>query len=532
MKLRHFFFAAMLIGGFAACSDEENLGGVDSGSSEVNAYMTLQIVGPQGSLTKTTPGEDKTQVGTSEENTISSVTVLLCDPTTKAVSYAHYINSGLTSIPDGVQTPVFPATVGTFEVYVVANPPAALRPSGSSLSVDVDGYTIEGITQDLMQSTYAANNTFMMFNECNASDDTDGASITISGSNDYDHPATCETIELDRLAVKIVSKAKTDDGGVDISGITTGPDAEFNAISSVTLQGFKLVNGATKVNLQQKWTNTLEGQGTAYPWFNLLSTPVLDADASTDATRSPGYYNHLSDFRTITVASGVYTAAKDDYADVTYYVTDDTDAPIYCMENNPTYNGASIVEARNGNTTGLIYQWKATLTENASDGYAGSNGFYWYGGTYYSKLEDIQKDYPNVFEKATGADAQAKLAAAKDELQTAYNSGTVDQDKMSDFRAKYKIKVYVDGIMYYTYFIKDQNYISNAGDVNSHYYSVMRNTIYDLKVTALNGIGTDIPGGWNPDVDPEDPVDPTNVYMVVQATVNPWVVSSEDITLD
>ena len=48
MKLRHFFFAAMLIGGFAACSDEENLGGVDSGSSEVNAYMTLQIVGPQG----------------------------------------------------------------------------------------------------------------------------------------------------------------------------------------------------------------------------------------------------------------------------------------------------------------------------------------------------------------------------------------------------------------------------------------------------------------------------------------------------
>ena len=60
----------------------------------------------------------------------------------------------------------------------------------------------------------------------------------------------------------------------------------------------------------------------------------------------------------------------------------------------------------------------------------------------------------------------------------------------------------------------------------------MRNTIYDLTVTKLNRIGTDIPGGWTPDVDePTDPVDPTNVYMVVEAKVNDWVLSKEEIEL-
>ena len=90
--------------------------------------------------------------------------------------------------------------------------------------------------------------------------------------------------------------------------------------------------------------------------------------------------------------------------------------------------------------------------------------------------------------------------------------------------------------MYYTYYIKDQNYkqLPAGTDANTEepYYSVMRNTIYDLTVTALNGIGTDIPGGWNPDSDPEDPVDPTEVYMTVKVLVNNWVISSDDIILE
>ena len=119
-------------------------------------------------------------------------------------------------------------------------------------------------------------------------------------------------------------------------------------------------------------------------------------------------------------------------------------------------------------------------------------------------------------------------------MNTAYTHTTDKQGEISKFRAKYNIKVYTDGIMYYTYYIKDQNYKQveeTGGQQPVNYYSVMRNTVYKLTVTKLQRIGTDIPGGWNPDKDPEDPVDPTNVYMVVEAQANPWVVSSKDITL-
>ena len=83
--------------------------------------------------------------------------------------------------------------------------------------------------------------------------------------------------------------------------------------------------------------------------------------------------------------------------------------------------------------------------------------------------------------------------------------------------------------MYYLYFIKDQNYCQ--GDPKATYYSVMRNTVYKLNITGLGGIGTDIPGGWDPDVVPEKPVDNYPLYMIVEVKANPWVISKEDIIL-
>lgn len=533
MKLRHFFFAAMLIGGFSACSDEENLGGVDSGSSEVNAYMTLQIVGPQGMGTKTDgdpsgdtdpadPESGDYLTGVANEGTIKSVMVILSQ--NGSVTKTLNISSGLETLNGITSTPRIPVSEGIYEVYVIANPPANF-----SVSEGVTAKVISNVLESSMQTQYAnvLNGTFMMFNECNGSEDTSiaGESITVTSANDYENPAkTAAPIQLDRLAVKINSSAASQ---VTITNLSK----EFSAIAKVDLQGFKLLNGASEVNLQQKWEY---GIASTYPWCNILKTPSM-VNAAEDGENNKGYYNHLSQFRVIEyatvgdVTSYDYTTAQDTYDHVPYYGGDNAKtASIYCMENNSS--------DLNGTTTGLVYQWKVTLNENASDNIAGTNCFYSYDGKFYGKLADIETAYPGIFnvaEQQTGEDT--KLAAAERELGDAYkvSTGYANQQKaISNFRAKYKIKVYTEGIMYYTYFIKDQNYISNAGDVNSHYYSVMRNTIYDLKVTALNGIGTDIPGGWNPDVDPEDPVDPTNVYMVVQATVNPWVVSSEDITLD
>ncbi|MCR8874020.1 Mfa1 family fimbria major subunit [Phocaeicola barnesiae] len=546
MKLKHFFYAGVFAVGITACSDNEEIGNAQT-PTEANVYMTLQIVGPQGvgSRTEENPNGDgdgsqsgDTEVGSTEENTISSVNVLLCNPTTHEVAHSYYIGSNaLTSITNGVRTPVIETSTGIYDVYVIANPTTDLK----TITGDVTGKTIDQITEALMQSQYAANNTFLMFNECNGSDDTGGESITIGKDNDYEHPATCSTIQLDRLAVKITSSVGQ---SVDISEITTGDDAEFNAVQSVDLKGFKLLNGATKANLQQEWTATLSGQG-SYPWTNTLITPVMNAGSSTETSSADEFYNHLSDFRTISKSTSstnnvdvyTYTEVEDLYGEIPYYNTasGQEKAAIYCMENNPTYRSSAITDALNGNTTGLVYQWQVTLKADAGgDGKAGTNCFYAYDGNYYASLKALATAYPVVLNKViTGTTTEEKIAALEKEMNTAYTHTTDKQGEISKFRAKYNIKVYTDGIMYYTYYIKDQNYkqVEDSGQQPVNYYSVMRNTVYKLTVTKLQRIGTDIPGGWNPDKDPEDPVDPTNVYMVVEAQANPWVVSSENITL-
>ena len=493
-----------------ACNSEKV--SEDPNPENVGAYLTLQLVGPEGhTLTKTTAGEDGTEAGTDVQNKISSLKVFLCDPADHKVKATYDVSSSqLDDIPGGVKTKQILTNAGTFEVYVVANPPASLSVALEDVLTDK---TIGDVTEALMKSDYAADNKFMMFNECNGTDDVAGSPITITAANDYDHPATCDPINMDRLAAQIRSTMAS---SVDITTISTA-NPFFTAVA---LQGYKLLNGATSVNLQQKWSKSVADMGTTYPWDNMLQTPVLAE--GTNAGNDAGYYNHLTNFRTVAIENGAYTTAKDLYANVAPYEST-AKGSIFCMENHPS-------SALLGNTTGLVYQFKATVT--GSDDKAGAGCFYGYSDEYFASLADLQASYPSVFAKTAETTAAAQLAAAETELATAYASSD-KETAISDFRTKYNVKVYTDGILYYTYFIKDRNYQDGTlTGTDKSYYSVMRNTIYDLNVTKLTAVGTDIPGGWTPDVDePQDPVEPTNMYMVVEAKVNDWVLSAEDIDL-
>ncbi len=499
----------------AACSSEKNLETPNGDPDNVGAYMTLQLVGPESHIaTRTTAGADGTEDGTEVQNKISSIKVLLCDPADHKVKVSYDVpESKLDEIPGGVKTKQILTETGTYDVYVIANPPARFTVADGEV---LTGKTIDNVTEALMKSDYAADNSFIMFNECNGTDKVAGSSITITSANDYENPATCAAINLDRLAVQIRSAAAS---SMDISGITS----EYTFLTAAELQSFKLLNGATQSNLQQQWSNTVTAMGTTYPWDNLLVTPTLSE--GTNAGDDSEYYSHLTDFRTVNLTSaGVYTVAKDTYDSVDPYESTGKGS-IFCMENHPT-------SALMGNTTGLVYQFKASVT--GSDDKAGTGCFYGYSDKYFASLAALQAAYPHVFDAASTSDLAADdLAAAETELSTAY-AASDKQTQISNFRVKYNVKVYADGMMYYTYFIKDNNYQnSTLTGTDKRYYSVMRNTIYDLTVKKLARIGTDIPGGWTPDVDePTDPVDPVNVYMVVEAKVNKWVLSKEEIVLD
>ena len=514
MKSKHLLWG--LVSAFAlslsACSSDDDSG--NSSSEKAQAYMTLQLVGPQAVQSRTLPGEDDTETGTAEENKITKVQVLLCNSGSTTIAHVYPLTgTALTQTSSGAVTKPFQVQTGNYDVYVVANPKTDL-----TVGQDVNTVVLDDVTMATMKSDYAADNKFMMFSQCHGTDQVSGTSINITEANGYDNPATCAPIKLDRLPVKIKS---TLDANPDISGVTT----EAPIITAVSLEGFKLLNGAKKTNLQQHWSLPSDSKNTNITpnlWNNVLHVPAMDGIIGPTF----GYYNHITDFRTIeTTGSGpteTYTAVKDLYFSVDGYGASAT-SDIYCMENNPTVAGSGTAQV--GNTTGLVYQIKATVPN--SDGYAGPNCFYWYGTSYFATLEDLETAYPTVFTSLS-----TTREAAKGELELAMSqAGLAQEEALSAFRVKYNIKVYKNGIMYYTYYIKDENYVNGAAAGAKPYYSVMRNTIYDLTVKALQRVGTDVPGGWNPEISSDDPVDQTKVYMVVEAKVNPWVLNNQDIIL-
>ncbi len=481
-------------------------------STKAQAYVSFNIIGAEDAKTRTAGTVEEADKAT--ENKITKALVLLCTPSTGVIEQKVAADN-LDQTTAGYETKRLQVTTGTFDVYVIANYTAALSAAITTGTTKVSDLKISDYTQATVKSGIAADNNFLMFNECDGKDKTAGTSITITESNDYDHPATCDPIIVERLVAKVRSQAAT---AVDITGINNGTSAPASFISAVSLEGFKLLNGAKNSYVQQRWSADYN----AALQNDLISSP--DKTAGTNANVNTEYYSNLQSLRTIvSTAPETYTTVQDNYSSFDYYNTANQLDDIYCLENNSSYDGTSIISAKMANTTGLIYKWKATVT--GSDEKAGTNCFYGYNGYYFATLEAIQTKYPTVF-TAESSD----LTTAQTEVAAAYNGGTVDQAKMSDFRCKYNIKVYTDGIMYYTHYIKDQNY-KNTATTPVNYYAVLRNTIYDLTVTALQGVGTDVPGGWNPDVNPEDNVDTKKVYMLVDVKVKDWKLSTESITL-
>ena len=256
---------------------------------------------------------------------------------------------------------------------------------------------------------------------------------------------------------------------------------QLDGLTAVNFEGFKLLNANTATYLQQHWTKEAP----------VSPTTTTDIDNMLITPSSATFYHQWSEYNTITKNGDEYEEVTDDVQGETF-----TTSALFCMENNTGAGtdgtGTNYLQ---GNTTGVLYKAHATVT--GSDNYGGSGCFYGYNGEYFATLAAIQTKYSGVFNAATGTTPQEKLAAAQSELQACV-AGTAGAS-VSDFRVKYSIRVYQNGVMYYTHYITDQNYVNEDDE---HYHAIMRNTIYGLTVTSVKNIGDDVPGGWNPDVDP------------------------------
>lgn len=508
MKKFYYIAASILsLGMLASCNNEDTIAAGIGNESQADAYLKLTLTGADNMGSRTQVPE---QEGTTGESQITQAQVLAYNAAGEQV--INQLVSNLESADDGtLQTQPIKIDPGTYTVYVIANP-GNYNPVKGNMTTSITNAVISSINEDAMTTGdgYATDTHFIMFNACNGTDDTAGATITVTESNDYDNPATsANPIKLDRLAAKITYDIAEE---VDITGATN----QLTNLTAINFEGFKLLNANTSTYLQQHWTK-------AAP---VSPTTTTDIDNMLITPSNATFYHQWSDYNVITKdqETDAYTEVTDKVQGETFTTT-----PLFCMENNTgAGSDGTGTNYLQGNTTGVLYKAKATVT--SSDGFAGENCFYGYNGEYFATLDALQAKYTGVFNKATGDNNTAKLTAAKAELQAAVEgtaSPDADVQTVSDFRVKYLIRVYQDGVMYYTHYIEDQNYVNGSSE---HYHAVMRNTIYGLTVTSVKNIGDDVPGGWNPDVEPDKPIDvPT--YLAVQCTVNPWVLSNYDVTL-
>lgn len=522
MKVSKILVLGMLVTSiFVSCSNEDTAENGSKGLVNGDAYITLSVSGSGIQGSRTTGNYH--QNATPDESKINNLALYLVDHVSKAVVFstdvaAEKLISNTATDPTYTTTPIPVTGVGTgvkldtpYDVYVVANKTVSNIAMGNTWDATKVLSTTNSDAMDFYKS--ATDGNFTMFNESNTPGVDASGKVTITSTNDSkSNPArvnadgtTIQPIKLDRLTAKVQAQDGSASGSnLDISGIT-GKQASF--ISGISMDGYVILNGTQSTYLQQAWS------GTVAPY--VLNTPSPNT-----------FYGQFGTYAAVTsgATAGSYTTVKDNTSDGQIPFTT-AKAPVYCLENNTEVKNS---DDKVTNTTGLIYKYKVTV--NGSDELAGSNCFYGYNGQYFATLSDIQSTYPNVF--GTGV-AATDLQNAKDLLTNKNGTGTATEQSVSGFRAKYNIEVFRNGIMYYTYFIKDQNYtdptITTTG-ADKHIYAVLRNTVYDLHVASLLRIGNDIPGGWNPG-DQNTPVDKKDYYMQVQVSVNPWVLSSTDIDL-
>lgn len=485
MKITNFLLAGLVAFAFTACNNdvEDQLGPNDQGK-EVKGYLSVAIKNSPVKSTRTAPGSEGTENGVGNENAINTITVILTNSSNEIEQILP-----VTNFSGGV-TEAFEVTTGSYLLYTLINMPSEVTP--------VVGQAIQEVIS-FADATYATSgfksSSFLMVNEKHDQTSNAGVPVTITSANSKSNPAK-STVNVDRVAVKIVQKTNP----ALTAEIVTTP---AGAIVGATIEGYLLLNVNKQFNLIQDW-------GTANT--NYANYPDAGAPATvTEALQTPlftsglimdQYFYNISTYTTLHKEDNTNPDSITRIEDLTInggvpFLTMDT--PVFATENRPTIMtfGTNQPTAGRAETTGIIYKVQAT------DGANPLPTFYFYNGRVYTDR------------------AALNAAFFPTEDISSINDNTV-------LRAK-GIKVYENGIMYYTYFIKGTNDNANHRFNGLNYFGVFRNSVYNLTVNKFTALGDDVPGGGTVDptdpTNPNPPIDTDEAYIVVTVNVNDWVLN-------
>lgn len=480
---------------FSSCSSNDDLTGGGTQSQADGVYMTLKISGATSHGTRTSVTADKTTTenGNPDESTITQGMLYIYDGQTcvfHKVITAEMFDTKPTQTTAGVTKPIKVAVTGAittnkpYNVYFLANNTTVTDPlaAGKSFTASTSG-----------GADYATANNFVMFNQNDGTKEAAHSTVTFTdAAKSVATPAAAGEIKLDRVVARIDNPSFAE----TVTTVTPATDTKTSinvadVVAGISYKGFAVSNLNNNSYVKQNWDSKFE---------------TLNVKLGAE----PKYYLPKSAYGTLYNAEGLENFSSKENK-VSWK---------YAFENTTT----DVDEA-----TAVYFKVKVALTETAMAASDFKDGtFYRYDGRLYTSIKAIfdnaaTGEISNPFTETnsiTPADVVAKISDADGKL-------TTDEAKLAQFRQDYKIEVYRQGVMYYRWAISDNAYKPFIASETTHTYSVLRNSIYRLKVTKVSEIGKDVPNGPEPD----DPVKNPNFYMNVTVSINPWVLNAQPIEL-
>lgn len=457
---------------FSSCSSNDDLAGGAGNQSKVEGfYMTLAVQTPTSNGTRTQQ-QDKKVDATEAESKVTSGTFYLVNAKgeivfTKNITEKEWLNAA----------PVL-TTAGKTQIQV----PVQNVTEGETYNVYFLANTTDAKPWESIYTPptgfvgdYATAKKFAMFNQNDKNSRANQYTVTFTTANkDIKIPAQVnKTIMLDRVTARIdkpTSETTTINGvlAADASDLQKKAVADAKEkVKSITLTNYAITNLSNKTNIMQKWDNT---------WASLqIPAGIEYMQKSGDLG---GKYN-------ITNTGWFANAEKN-------YVFENTEATPTTMYFEYTV---------------ALDKTKFTDTPDCTDG-----TFYRYNGNIYRSINGIYAAYADQTVLFGGKTAEALKAELK---ITADGKIGATETELAKFRQDNVIEVFVAGKTYYSQVITDHWLGTNT---------IQRNTVYQLKVKNIFNVGADVPNGVP---DENKPM----YYLDVEVSVNPWVLSTQDVNL-
>ena len=507
--MKKFIYATLAVAAvllFASCKNDKNQPKNEAG----DAYVSFTFNLPQGGFRDGVAGKTAGQeyAGTTEEQEIKAVRVVLYDPASGAAKYAFDYNistDAQTKLPTGEIAGTATAAKFTTKAKEVASQDylmlAIINPTQKVKDATAEGKTLldaQAAVETSATELSAAG--IMMSNEQGL--------VKVAPANMKDAADAAEQapvkVNVDRILAKVFVGTTAQSGTPDLPENVTFTDIKWQL-------------------------NTTNKKTFIYRQFGQVVTAKDNfvAEAAGDNSLRFNRYAQDPNF------SGAFNAADFEYVEGTPTLNGtfgyaDANGQ-YCLENTMAAASQTVQQ-----TTSFILSGTWTPVGHHQMTFAKGDTWYSYQGWTFTvakmkaciaEAKDASKDAAQEIVGMPVGFKAALKALLKEANCPVADDGTI---KNSSFVA-HDIKGYKDGVCYYqSNLIRHFNDDQSSAVMGYGRYGVVRNNIYKINITKISQPGepTVVPDKDNPGKD-----DPSKVYVSFDVTINPWIVRTQDISL-